>query len=146
MSIWTFPALFVKCPCLFNLSVVRNSTWTVHWLYGALIIPKKHLACKDLKPMPSSNFRTATDMTLLTIAPFTGSTAYDGAQIVELVWVALALASVAVAVWFAYWSGSSQLATQQLSRGRKIDSPIIGWRDNWSGQPPKTSQQDLWYR
>ena len=52
--------------------------------------------------MPSSNFRTATDMTLLTIAPFTGSTAYDGAQIVELVRVALALASVAVAVWFAY--------------------------------------------
>jgi hypothetical protein len=51
--------------------------------------------------MPNSNFRTATDMTLLTIAPFTGSTAY-GAQIVELVWVALALASVAVAVWFAY--------------------------------------------
>ena len=52
--------------------------------------------------MPSSNFRTATDMPLLTIAPFTGSTAYDGAQIVELVRVALALASVAVAVWFAY--------------------------------------------
>ena len=78
-----------------------------------MIIPTKDLACKDLKPMPNSNFRTATDMTLLTIAPFTGSTAY-GAQIVELVWVALALASVAVAVWFAYWSGSSQLANQQL--------------------------------
>ena len=67
-----------------------------------MIIPTKDLACKDLKPMPSSNFRTATDMPLLTIAPFTGSTAYDGAQIVELVRVALALASVAVAVWFAY--------------------------------------------